>query len=250
MVHQPLTLCEMGGQTAAMADLYDLSDLEMLARDCLARAGLPTADARLIARDVALSQSAGHDDCGFEALLRDIRLLRYDRIKLGAVPVITSPAGAVLHVDAAHGFAAPAVARALPRLIEMAMKEGVALLHLMRASDPGTMAGAMADLSTSGLAGLSLGPQGTTFAVRPRAQRITPLEERVDTSLSALLSLAPPEADSPLDGPVAHKGWIAALNPALTSAEALLDSLPMQSTAAATGGVRIAPDLLAQIVNA
>lgn len=233
-----------------MNELYDLSDLEMLARDCLTRAGVASGEARLIARDVALSQAAGHTDCGFEALLRDIRLLRYGRIHLDAAPKVMAPAPAVLHVDAQHGFAAPALARALPRLIEMAMSEGLALLHLKRASDPGAMAGAMTDLATSGLAGLALRPEGTAFAIRPSTQRITPLDQKAETTLSALLSLAPEAADSPLDGPVEKAGWIAALNPEMTAAEALLEALPKGAAVPKRGAVSVAPELLAQIVNA
>ncbi len=233
-----------------MNDLYDLSDLEMLARDCLLRAGVASTGAELIARDVALSQAAGHKDCGFEALLRDIRLLRYGRIHPDATPTVSAPGPAVLNVDAGHGFAAPALARALPRLVEMALSEGLALLHLKRASDPGAMAGAMTDLAAAGLVGLSLRPEGTTFAIRPSEQRITPLDERAETTLSALLSLAPEAVDSPLDGPVEQSGWIVALNPKMTEAEAFLEALPSASAMPKRVAVSVAPDLLAQIVNA
>ena len=83
-----------------MAELYDLSDLEMLAKDCLTRAGVADGDARIIARDIALAEASGDRDSGFEALLRDIRLLRYGRVHLDAAARISMPAGAVLQVDA------------------------------------------------------------------------------------------------------------------------------------------------------
>ncbi len=233
-----------------MAELYYLSDLETLARDCLSRAGVAQNDAGLIARDVALSQAAGLPETGLEALLRDIRLVRYGRIHLDATPEISSPAGAVLHVDAAHGFAAPALAAAMPQLIEKAQNAGIALLELNRASEPGAMAGAMADLANAGLAGVSLSGRDAAFSMRPSAQRIARLDQKADTQLSALLAMAPPAADSPLDGPVSERGWIAALNPAVSAVDALLDLLPIADEAPARASIVVAPDLLAQIVNA
>ena len=233
-----------------MAELYYLSDLETLARDCLTRAGVDQVDASLIARDVALSQAAGHPETGLEALLRDIRLGRYGRIHLDAEPKITTPASAVLHVDAAHGFAAPAVARAMPKLIEMARGAGIALLELSRASDPGAMAGAMTDLAEAGLAGISASAGKAAFSVRPSAQGIVRLDRKSDSQLSALLAMAPPAADSPLDGSVSERGWIAALNPAASAADAMLSTLPTVDEGPSRASIVVAPDLLAQIVNA
>lgn len=233
-----------------MAELYDLSDLEMLAKDCLTRAGVSDAVAAMVARDVALSQAAGHVEGGFETLLRDIRLVRYGRLHPDAMPNVTAPAGVVLHVDAAHGFAAPAIAHALPTLIDLAQREGMALIHLTRASDPGAMTGAMVTLAEAGLAGVALRPQGTAFAVRPHEARVTPFETRSDTLLSSLMTMAPPAADSPLDGPVAQSGWIAALNPAATGVEDLMRGLPSAAVSPTRNGIAVAPELLAQIVNA
>ena len=234
-----------------MNDLYDLPDLEMLALDCLTRAGLREAEAQIVARDVALAEAAGEKESGFSGLLRDIRLLRYGRIHPEVVPQITAPTAAVLHVDAKHGFAAPALAQALPLLIKAAQHEGLALLHLTNASDPGAMAAAMADLSEAGYAGISLRPQERAFAVRPKVRLVTPIETGAQSMLSSLLSMAPPPTDSPLDGPIAQSGWITALNPGVTAVDELLDGLP---TAAPTGpersGIAMAPELLAQIVNA
>ncbi len=235
-----------------MTELYDLSDLEMLARDCLTRAGVGEAEAAIVARDVALSEAAGDKDNGFAALLRDIRLVRYGRVHMDAVPKISKPAGAVLHVDAGHGLAAPALSHAMPRLIEVARAEGLALLHLTHASDPGAMAGAMADLAKAGLAGISLRPQGQAYAVRPGGEPVTKFDSGTNTVLSALLSKAPPPADSPVDGSVAHSGWIAALNPEVTAAEQMLDGLPAaeKTLPQRRGGIALAPELLMQIVNA
>ena len=136
-----------------MNDVYNQSDLEMLACDCLIRAGVSEVTAQIVARNVALSAAAGDNEHGIEALLRDIRLLRYGRLYGDAEVVISRPAPAVIKIDAGHGFGAAALVKGLPDLIEAAKSQGVAVLHLSRSSDAGMMAGAMADLASAGLAG-------------------------------------------------------------------------------------------------
>lgn len=233
-----------------MEDTYDLSDLEMLARDCLTRAGVSTATAQIVAKDVTLAEAAGDTDSGFAALLRDIRLIRYGRLYADAEPTISAPAPAVISVDAGHGFAAAAVFHALPALIAATNSQGMAMLHLTRASDPGAMAGAMTQIAARGFAAVVLRTHGRAFAIRPSDGQVTPLETGAQTMLSALLANAPPAADSPLGGPVAESSWLTAMDPSITAAEELLAQLPEMPGAPSSRGIALAPDLLAQIVNA
>ncbi|QXT39411.1 Ldh family oxidoreductase [Gymnodinialimonas ceratoperidinii] len=233
-----------------MKETFQMSDLQMLARDCLTRAGVSAHVAGIVARDVALSEATGRADCGFAGLLRDIRLIRYGRLSPDATAVISNPAPSVIEVDAAHGFAAAALAQSLPALVDAARAQGVAMLHLTRASNPGAMAGAMAELAASDLAALGLGSKGQAFAIRPQAGVVTALDSGADTALSALLSEAPPIEDSPLDGPVEASGWLTALDPGVTAAAELLRHLPLKRGMIAPTGVSLAPELLAQIVNA
>jgi hypothetical protein len=233
-----------------MDDVYNQSDLEMLACDCLIRAGLSDAVARIVARDVAISEAAGDSDNGIAALLRDIRLLRYGRIFGDADLVVARPAPAVVSVNAGHGFAAAAVAEALPAIMEAAKSQGMAVLHLSQSSDPGAMASAMVDLANDGLAGVCVGAGGKAMAIRPGAQHIMRLDTGARSMLSDLLSLAPPETDSPLGGPVAYASWLTVLDPTVTGIDALLETLPSTGAAPRASGIAVAPDLLAQIVNA
>lgn len=233
-----------------MDDIYNLSDLDMLARDCLTRAGVSDATAQTVALDVALSEAAGHSDHGFAALLRDIRLIRYGRLHPDGPVFISSPAPAIIGVDGGHGFGAAALLQALPRLIETAKTQGIAMLHLTNASDPGAMVSTMTELAASGLAALSLRTHGQAFAIRPGSRHVTPMGASAHTMLSALLSLAPPPEDSPLGGPVAESSWLTAIDPTVTAAEELLAQLPESSAAPTSAGIALPPELLAQIVNA
>ncbi|ABD56614.1 Ldh family oxidoreductase [Jannaschia sp. CCS1] len=233
-----------------MNDTYDLSDLEMLAKDCLTRAGVGDATARVVAQDVALAEAYGDAESGFEALLRDIRLVRYGRIYADAKVNISTPTPAVIRVDAGHGFAAFALAEALPSVIEAALSQGLAMVHLTRASDPGSMARAMAEIAAAPLAAVGLRPHGKAVAIRPMGRQVLPLDTGAQTMLSSLLTLAPPTPDMPLGGPVEESSWLTVLDPTVTAAEELLSHLPDVNTAPAAQGIAVAPELLAQIVNA
>lgn len=233
-----------------MEDTYNLSDLEMLARDCLTRAGTSDATAQIVARDVALSEASGEVDSGFAALLRDIRLIRYGRINPDAQVTVTLPAPSVVGVDAGHGFAASAVSQALPAVIEAALTQGMAMVHLTRASDPGSLAGAMTEIAAAQLAAISVRTHGKSFAIRPMGRQVIALDTGAQTMLSTLLAVAPPATDSPLGGPVVESSWLTVLDPKVTAAEELLAQLPNVTGAPSAHGIALAPDLLAQIVNA
>ena len=233
-----------------MEDTYDLSDLEMLARDCLTRAGVSEAIARTVARDVALSEASGEADSGFAALLRDIRLIRYGRLFPDADAKISVLAPSVICVDAGHGFAAVAVAQALPAVIEATLTQGMAMLHLTRGSDPGLLAGAMVEIAASHLAAVSVDRRGKGYAIRPMGRQVISLEAGAQTMLSALLAVAPPATDSPLDGPVTEERWLTVLDPNVTAAEDMLAHLPDVGAAPSVQGIALAPELLVQIVNA
>ncbi|MEJ6392634.1 Ldh family oxidoreductase [Gymnodinialimonas sp. 2305UL16-5] len=234
-----------------MADFYDPGDLDALARDCLVRAGVPADVADIVARDVALNELDGASEGGFLGLLRDIRLLRYGRLRPQATPRIEVAAPSVLRVDAEHGFAAAALAQAVPQLIDLARGQGMAVIHLRNASEPGPMAHAMASLAEANMAGVALRAEGAAHVIRPRADRAAILGPTdAEDALASLLQLAPPAADTPLGGPVAYSGWIAAMDPNVTDVGNLLAGMPPAPPVAARQPVALPSDLLAQIVNA
>ena len=238
-------------ESVAMMERFDLGDLQALAQETLTRAGVSDAAARIVARDVALSEVARDPDGGFVGLLRDIRRIRYGRLDPDSVPVIETNLPAIVQLDGAGGFASVALAQALPHVVASAVTNGLSMIRLRNVSEPGAMAAAMADLSSAGLAGLALRSGGTAYAVRPRATRITPLDPSAEPNmLSSLLALAPPITDHPLEGPIAQKGWLIGLDPAATGITELLGTLPQDSSERRPLGVSLEPELLAQIVTA
>ncbi len=247
---KPLTLEISTAKAATMTDLYNQSDLEMLAADCLTRAGVSDAVARIVARDVGLSEAAGDSDHGIAALLRDIRLLRYGRLFGDAKVVVSRSAPSVLHVDGGHGFAASAMAKVIPAVIETANAQGVAIVHLSRASDAGVMAGAMADLAQAGLAGVAVRAGGDAVAIRPGSRQSVSLDTGARSMLQNFLALAPPAEDTPLGGPISLSAWLCTMNPDATGVATLIEHAPKVDVSPRTSGIAVAPDLMAQIVNA
>ena len=236
-----------------MTELLSLSDLRALARDSLCRAGVPDVVAEAVATEVAAAEAAGERRHGMEALLRDLRLLRYGRIDPHATPATSAPRPGLLHVDAAHGFAAAALSTALGRLGKVALKHGIALLRLERSSDPGAMIAPSRSLAASGLACLSIGEEGPGRVSHPDTPSSGPLRHMPRNTLDMLLpptrSGQPP--DSPFGGLVTHGAWIVALDPdgvgaAMFDAEAL-SAAPHPPLAQ---GIALSAELIEQIVTA
>ncbi|NKX45469.1 Ldh family oxidoreductase [Roseicyclus persicicus] len=211
-----------------MTELLSLPDLHALARDCLTRAGVPDRVAEAVAAETAAAEAAGARRHGMEALLRDIRLLRYGRIDAAAAPAITRPRPGLLEVDARHGFAAAALATALDEFAGMARDAGVAMLRLERASDPGVLGSALAALAAHGLA----------------ARR---LDLAAPGALACAVRQAPAETgapdDDPLGPPVAHGATLLALPP-WEGAAAVAKAPPPVAR------IALPADLIARIVTA
>ena len=129
-----------------MTEFLSLADLRALARDCLTRAGAPEGVARAVAAEVAAAEAAGERANGMEALLRDIRLMRYWRLTSAtqAQQIRTRPG--FMRLDAHHGFAAAALSGVVSDLAGLARTQGIAVLRLERSSDPGGMICATASL--------------------------------------------------------------------------------------------------------
>ena len=242
-----------------MTQMLSLPDVFALACDCLTRAGVPDGAARSVAAEIAAAEAAGERRHGMEALLRDMRLLRYGRIDAGAAPRTGRPRSALLHVDARHGFAAAALAGVPADLGAMAKAHGVAMARLDRASAPGAMIRAIQPLAEAGLVALAQGATGPGRIAHPDLAGPVTLTRKLRAALDPLMpepQPAPAEAarqpaDSPLGGRVAHGAWISAM-PLDAVGEDLLDAETWTSAPplGPTGEVAFSVDLLEQIVTA
>lgn len=236
-----------------MIERLSLSDVHALAHDCLTRAGAPEAVAEAVAAEITASEAAGERHHGLEALLRDIRLMRYGRIDACAKPSETRPRPGLICCDAGHGFAAAALAGRLDPLADLARQQGIALLRLDRASDPGAMIHATETLARNGLAALAFGSGGAGRVTHPD-NPIAALLPHPPGNLLALM-LAPRHtgqpADSPLNASVAHGAWIVGLDVAF-GGEALFSAeiWGMIAPPPTARDIAFPTDLLERIVTA
>lgn len=236
-----------------MIERLSLSDVRALSRDCLTRAGVPRHVADAVAAEVAAAEEAGERHHGMEALLRDLRLMRYGRIDAAAIPADTRPRPGVLQCDAGHGLAAAALSGASAPLADLARQQGIALLRLDRASDPGAMIGVTAALAQDGLTALAFAAAGPGRIAHPDRPRPGVLRHPPQDMLTLLLrqGVERDPADGPLGGPVAHRAWVLAADPAVTGCD-WLDAGIWEAAAPADPAHEIAlpADLLEQIVTA
>lgn len=236
-----------------MTQLLSLPDVRALACDCLTRAGVPDRTARRVAAEIAAAEAAGERQHGMEALLRDIRLLRYGRIDPVIEPHTERPRTALLRVDARHGFAAAALEDAAGELGKMAMDHGIALARLSRASDPGAMIRAIQPIADRGLIALAFGATGPGRIAHPDLGAPAALTRPEGEALFPLMPKIQPDqpADSPLGGFVSYGAWIVAMTADAVD-EGLLDAGIWTSAPPLSphGEIPLSVDLLEQIVTA
>lgn len=236
-----------------MTEFLSLADLRALARDCLTRAGAPEGVARAVAAEIAAAEAAGERANGMEALLRDIRLMRYGRLHAATHAHHVRVRPGFMRLDAQHGFAAAALSGAVSELAEMARTQGVAVMRLERSSDPGGMICATAALGERGLAVLAFGPDGPGRIGHPdlSGPALLPTPPRAALTLLFPDIDAGQPADSPIGGLVGHMGWLIALDAGLAgehfSNAAIWDGATAPTTAAA---IACSTELLEQIVSA
>lgn len=236
-----------------MTEFLSLTDLHALAQDCLTRAHASAGVASAVAAEIAAAEAAGERRHGMEALLRDLRLMRYGRLHMAATPALSTPRPGIIHVDALHGFAAAALAEATAELGRMAERQGIALLRLDRASDPGAMICATAALAQQGLAALAFGPAGPGRIAHPGLLAPALLRSPPRAALSLILPGIPlgQPADSPFGDAVAHAAWLVALDADLAGESFATAAIWDTATPPASAGlIACSAELLEQIVTA
>lgn len=236
-----------------MTERLSLSDVHALAQDSLARSGAPDRVARAVAAEVAAAEAAGERHHGMEALLRDLRLMRYGRIDATATTVESHPRPGLILCDACHGFAAAVLAGAGDTLADLARRNGIALLRLDRSSDPGAMIRATALLAEGGLAALAFGASGPGRVAHPDMATPALLRHPPRDVLAMLMPRDDTQpADSPLGGPVDHGAWIIAFDTIRAETAPfdarIWDTAPPPPSAA--HDIALSAELLEQIVTA
>lgn len=110
-----------------------VSEIQRLSETALASYGAAAPIAAEMARAIAWAEARGNRICGLYYLESYCQQLRSGRVDGHAVPGIDRPRASEIRVDAAHGFAQPAFAAALPQALAAARETGVVSLALHHA---------------------------------------------------------------------------------------------------------------------
>src|SRR6056297_825690 len=110
-----------------------ITQIQSLSEQALAVHGAAPPNAAEMARAIAWAEARDNRICGLYYLESYCLQLRSGRVDGQALPEITQPRVSEIRVDAAHGFAQPAFAAALPQALAAARETGVVTLALRNA---------------------------------------------------------------------------------------------------------------------
>lgn len=131
--------------------LVSLDIIEAYALRALVEAGATPANARPVARSIRLAEADDIRSVGLGYLATYLAHLRTCKVDGKAVPVVTQRAAGVVHVDAANGFAHPALEAGFPALAVAARACGTATMTVTRSYSAGVLGHPVEDLAGVGL---------------------------------------------------------------------------------------------------
>ncbi len=133
---------------------FTLPQAEALATAALMRAGTGEANARSVARALVLAEADGLKGHGLSRLPMYAKQAKAGKVDGRATPLAEKKKPALLAVDAAHGFAYPAIELAEAELPAMARSEGVAAASIRRSHHCGAAGHPVERLAEAGLVAL------------------------------------------------------------------------------------------------
>ncbi len=142
-----------------------LTEAEARASRRLMESGASAANAASVARALAMAEAAGLSGHGLIRLATYAAQLRAGKIKGMALPRLTQTRPGALIIDAANGFAYPALDVAVERLITLAPEQGIAFAGVYRSGHCGAMGLFVETLARAGLIGLMVA--NTPAAIAP-----------------------------------------------------------------------------------
>jgi (2R)-3-sulfolactate dehydrogenase (NADP+) len=131
-----------------------LAEVEDLAHRALLASCTGDANARIVARSIAAAEADGIGSHGLLRLPAYCAHARSGKVDGHARPTIAETAPGTLRVDAANGFAHPAIEAALDRLVPLAATQGIAAASLFRSYNSGVMGHHVERLARQRLVGL------------------------------------------------------------------------------------------------
>ncbi|MGQ3293025.1 MAG: Ldh family oxidoreductase, partial [Shinella sp.] len=212
-----------------------LPEIESLATATLKVANVSEANAASVARSIAFAERDGQKIVGLSYLPYYCEHAACGKVDGNAVPVLTRPSAAAVTVDAATGFAHPAIDLGILPLTEAAKETGIAILTVGNSYACGSLGYFVEQLAERGLVAImtanaspSIAPHGGRtpfFGTNPiafAAPRASGAPLVIDQSSSVVAKVAVIEAHR--RGEVLPVGWALDRdgNPT-TSAEAAMD---------------------------
>jgi (2R)-3-sulfolactate dehydrogenase (NADP+) len=132
-----------------------LADAEMLACTALAHAGANPRMAALTAAALVAAEAGGQSGHGLSRVPQYAAFLRNGRADGSAEPMIRAERGGAVLVDACHGLAYPAVARAVEEATTRTAAHGIAFAGITNSHHSGAMGLPVAALARRGLVALA-----------------------------------------------------------------------------------------------
>ncbi|MEQ9695599.1 Ldh family oxidoreductase [Shimia sp. SDUM112013] len=131
-----------------------LTEIEDLAFRALVAAGTSETNARPLATATAATEADGVASHGLAYIPIYCEHVQCGKVDGQATPVLTQPRPAVVKVDAATGFAHPAIDAGFERLIPLAREQGIAALAIENSYNCGVLGYHTFRLAQAGLLGL------------------------------------------------------------------------------------------------
>ncbi|MEM7644979.1 MAG: Ldh family oxidoreductase [Pseudomonadota bacterium] len=138
----------------ADAEQIGLTEATDLIRAALIAQGVPEAAARSTAQALVAAEAEGQAGHGFSRLEDYAAQVRSGKVAADALPMVTRPFPASIHVDAGHGFAYPALDAALNAGIPVAREMGIAIMTVTRSHHCGALSVQVNRIAQAGLIGL------------------------------------------------------------------------------------------------
>lgn len=132
-----------------------VAEAQSLAEAVLTSAGTRPAAAKSVAHALVLAECDGQSGHGLSRLIPYAEQVTSGKVDGTVEPVVTQPRPATVYIDAACGFAFPAIDAALPELVRIAPEQGLAAAALARSHHFGVAGHPVERLARNGLIALA-----------------------------------------------------------------------------------------------
>lgn len=142
-----------------------VAEAQSLVERALIRAGVALPAAQSTARALAFAERDGQKGHGLSRVATYVEQVRAGKVRADAVASARRISPAAIHIDAAHGFAYPAIDLAIAEIIPMARNSAIAVAAIARSHHFGQAGAHVERLAEAGLIGMIFGnsPKAMAF---------------------------------------------------------------------------------------